>query len=175
MTIIKILEESSNLPIDIENIKLFLKIDYDDEDDIILRSFRTAIKQCELLIGQSLIEKKYQYSIYNEIKNNIVQLLYGPIKNIYSINFINKNNDIILIDKNTYFFDEINNKIVFKTKPSNYYRLDIVYDALNENITDDLKQAILFHTAKIFEDKLGYSPIPKASYNIYKNYKLKKL
>ena len=63
MTVIKILEESSNLPIELEEIKLFLKVDYEDEDNIITRSFKTALKQCELLIGQSLIEKKYKYSL----------------------------------------------------------------------------------------------------------------
>lgn len=174
MTVIKILEESSNLPIELEEIKLFLKVDYEDEDNIITRSFKTALKQCELLIGQSLIEKKYKYSFYNEIKNDL-QLLYGPIKSIESMYFINKNNEEILINPDMYFLDDINNKIIFKTKPTNFYRLDITYTAGNNNITEDLKQAILFHTAKIFEDKLGYSPIPRASYNIYKNYKMKKL
>lgn len=174
MTVIKILEESSILPVDLEEIKLFLKVDYEDEDNIILRSFKTALKQCELLIGQSLTEKKYKYSFYNEIKNEL-QLLYGDVKLIESVKFINKDNEEILINSSAYFLDEVSNKIIFKNKPTNFYRLDIVYIAGNNVIAEDLKQAILFHTAKIFEDKLGYSPIPKASYNIYKNYKLKKL
>ena len=174
MTVIKILEESSKLPIELEEIKLFLKVDYEDEDNIIIRSFKTAIKQCELLIGQSLIEKKYKYSFYNEIKNDL-QLLYGSVKSIESVKFINKNNEETIISPNTYFLDEVNNKIIFKNKPINFYRLDIFYTAGIDFITEDLKQAILFHTAKIFEDKLGYSPIPKASYNIYKNYKMKRL
>lgn len=56
MAIIKILEESNELSINLEDIKLFLKIDYDDENELIIRSFKTAIKQCELSIGQSLID-----------------------------------------------------------------------------------------------------------------------
>ncbi len=54
MAIIKILEEGDNLPINLYDIKLFLKVDYDDEEDLILRIFKTAIKQCELSIGKSI-------------------------------------------------------------------------------------------------------------------------
>ena len=174
MAIIKILEESNNLPIDFEIVKLFLKVDYEDEDDLILRSLKTAIKQCELNIGKTLIKKKYQYSFYKEIQNEI-KLLYGQIINIESIKIITNDNKEIIISNNQYIFDNISDKIVFKNKPSNFYRIDIIYNACEENISDDLKQAILFHTTKIFEDKLGYSPIPRASYNIYKQYKTKRL
>lgn len=174
MTIIKILEESSDLPIELDDIKLFLKVDYDDEDDIITRSFKTAIKQCELLIGQSIIDKTYKYSFYNEIKQS-VNLLYGPVDSVESIKYINTNNEETTINSDSYFLDSIDNKIYFNNKPTGFYRLDITYKTKNDNIAEDLKQAILFHTAKIFEDKLGYSQVPKASYNIYKNYKMKRL
>jgi uncharacterized phiE125 gp8 family phage protein len=174
MPIIKTIEESENLPINLEDIKLFLKIDYADEDEVITRSFKTALKQCELMIGQSLVEKKYQYSFYNEIKNNI-HLIYGPVISIDSIKIINGQNEEITIVGDDYFLDSVNDNVVLKKVPRNFYRLDIVYTAGAESITDDLQQAILFHTAKIFEDKFGYSPIPKASYNIYKKYKTTRL
>lgn len=174
MAIIKILEESNELSINLEDIKLFLKIDYDDENELIIRSFKTAIKQCELSIGQSLIDKKYQYSFYNHIKNNL-QLIYGPVKTIESIKILDINNKETIIDNEKYILDSVSDRIIFKNTPTNFYRLDIFYSAGQNTITEDLKQAILFHTAKIFEDKLGYSPIPKASYNIYRHYKTTRL
>lgn len=174
MAIIKILEESNNLPIPLEDIKLFLKVDYDDEDALILRTFKTAIKQCELNIGRSVLKKKYQYSFYNTIENN-VKLLYGPVLNIENIKIITNNNEEILINIDNYKLDIVSDKIIFKNKPNNFYRIDIIYNAHEENLAEDIKQGILFHTAKIFEDKLGYSPIPRASYNIYKQYKSKRL
>lgn len=66
-------------------------------------------------------------------------------------------------------------KLYLKTSQTIFYRIDIIYNAHEENLAEDIKQGILFHTAKIFEDKLGYSPIPRASYNIYKQYKSKRL
>jgi uncharacterized phiE125 gp8 family phage protein len=174
MPIIKTIEESENLLINLENIKLFLKIDYDDENETILRSFKTALKQCELMIGQSLVEKKYQYSFYSEVGNN-VHLIYGPVISIESIKIISNQNEETVIGGEDYFLDSVNDNVILKKISSNFYRLDIFYAAGVASVTDDLQQAILFHTAKIFEDKLGYSPIPKASYNIYKKYKTTRL
>ncbi|MDR1494928.1 MAG: hypothetical protein LBI29_02730 [Rickettsiales bacterium] len=174
MPIVKILEESDNLPINMENIRLFLKVDYEDEDELILRSFKTAIKQCELMIGQSLLEKEYKYSFYNGIKNKI-HLMYGPVTTVESAQMISSKNEEISIDEEDYFLDSVNDNLIFKKVPYSFYRLDIVYWAKLEVIGDDLKQGILFHTAKIFEDKLGYSPIPRASYSIYKKYKTTRL
>ena len=176
MSTIKIIKESDILPMELVEIKQFLKIDYDDEneDNIIKRSFKSAIKQCELLIGQTIIEKQYQYSFYNKI-GNCIKLIYGPVKNIEDIKIIKKNNIEKIIDNKTYFLDNISDKIFFNNTINDYYRLDVVYIAGMEQITEDLKQAILFHTTKIYEDKTGYSPIPKASYNIYKRYKTQRL
>lgn len=176
MSTIKTISESDILPMQLSEIKQFLKIDYEDENEdlIIIRSFKSAIRQCELLIGQSLIEKKYQYSFYNEI-NEYVKLIYGPVLNIESIKIIRKDNKEVIINNNSYFFDEISDRVIFKNKPIDFYRLDIRYNAAMMSISDDLKQAILFHTTKVFEDKAGYSPIPKASYNIYKRYKTQRL
>ena len=176
MAMIKIILESDTLPMELDEIKQFLKVDYDDENEnnIIIRAFKSAIKQCELMTGQTIIEKCYQYSIYNEIEKYI-KLIYGPVKSIEGIKMIKNNNKEVSIEANNYFFDDVSYKIFFKNKPNDYYRLDVKYTAGMVEISDDLKQAILFHTTKIFEDKTGYSPIPKASYNIYKRYKTQRL
>ncbi|MDR1499178.1 MAG: hypothetical protein LBS34_02735 [Rickettsiales bacterium] len=174
MATLKILETSEELPIELTEIKQFLKIDYEEEDSIIVRSFRTALRQCELLIGCTIVEKKYQYSFYNGICET-VKLVYGPVENIELVKMIRKDNTEITINESNYFLDNTADKIVFRNKPDNFYRLDIIYISKLVSISDDLKQAILFHTTKIFEDKTGYSPMPKASYNIYKKYKTKRL
>ncbi|MDR3078718.1 MAG: hypothetical protein LBU15_01630 [Rickettsiales bacterium] len=174
MPIVKVLEESSSLPMDMGSIKLFLKIDYSDEDESILRSFRTAIKQCELMIGRSLVEKKYQYSFYSAV-GETVHLMYGPVTELESVHRVSSQGENILVSENDYFLDGVNDSLIFRNVPRGFHRLDVVYSAKLTNITDDLKQGILFHTAKIFEDKLGYSPIPRASYSIYRRYKSTRL
>ena len=172
MPILKILEEDTSLPISLDEIKLFLKVDYNEEDELIKRALKTAIKQCEFLIGQTLIEKKYLYSIYN-LNKKYVNLPYGSIKNIVSVKIIDNNN--LEKEINNYFVDTVANSIVFSNIFSNFYRLDIIYVASAIDISEDLKEAIFLHTLKIFEDKLSYSPIPIFSLNVYKNYKIKRL
>lgn len=171
---LKVIEESEKLPIALEEVRLFLKVDYEDEDSLIIRSLKTALKQCELHIGLSLLHKKYQYSIYNQVENRI-RLLYGPVKSVESVKILNDNGQEIFLEASQYIFDEVGSQLIFKNIPNNFYRMDIIYDAGLDKINEDLKQAILFHTAKIFEDKLGYSPIPRASYSIYRHYKSTRL
>ena len=172
MPILKILEEDSALPIDLEEVKLFLKIDYDDENEIVKRAFKTAIKQCEYLINKTLVSKKYSYSIY-KLDKRYIDLPYGPIDKIIDLKLLTKNNTEKEI--NNYFVDNSSDRIVFENTFDNFYRIDIIYTSLALVMGEDLKQAILLHTAKIYEDKLTYSPVPPFSINVYKNYKLKRL
>jgi uncharacterized phiE125 gp8 family phage protein len=174
MTVITVSEESSILPLDISKVKEFLKVDYDDdeaEDQIITRAFKTAINQCEAKINKSIIEKTYICSIYNSLKGNKIYLVYGTVSLIVNIKYLNKNNELITVDSGDYFLDSMDDCVIFKNIPSNFYRLDIVYKAKFGNVSDEILQAILFHTAKIYEDKTGYCQIPKASMNIYKKYR----
>jgi uncharacterized phiE125 gp8 family phage protein len=175
MTTITILEEDNqDLPLDLSQIKSFLKVDYEEdvgEDDVITRAFKTAINQCESKINKSIIKKIYAYSVCNDLKSGKVQLFYGTVIDIIGIKIVNKNNEMTTINENNYFLDSINNCVVFKNIPSNFYRLDITYEAKFDSINDEIMQAILFHTAKIYEDKTGYCQIPRASLNIYKKYR----
>ncbi|MDR0571484.1 MAG: hypothetical protein LBG48_01380 [Rickettsiales bacterium] len=174
MTVITILNEDTTLPLSISQVKEFLKIDYEEdeaEDTIILRALKAAINQCEIKINKTIIEKTYVYSIYNNLKSSKVRLFYGTVNDILNIRFTNRNNEIILLDSGDYFLDGFNDSVIFKSIPSNFYRLDITYKAKLNNVNEEILQAILFHTAKIYEDKTGYCQIPRASLNIYKKYR----
>ena len=167
MSIINILSEVNNDIISLSEIKNFLRIDFEDDDDLLKRLLKSAIRRCELYISQSLNSKTYQLSLYKIDKE--IKLMYLPITNVTLINIIDKNNKSI--EFKNYMFDKISNKIIFNNIPSNFYRIDIIYEAGYVEVPDDLKQALLFHISKMYEDKNGYSPIPKASLNIYRNYR----
>jgi uncharacterized phiE125 gp8 family phage protein len=174
MTVITVLNEETTLPLDISKVKEFLKVDYDEdeaEDLIILRAFKAAINQCETKINKTIIGKTYVCSIYNGLKSNKIRLFYGAVNNILSIESVDKNNEITLLDAAGYFLDVYGDCVIFKNIPSNFYRLDITYEAKLNSVNEEILQAILFHTTKIYEDKSGYCQIPKASLNIYKKYR----
>lgn len=169
MSIINILNELDTSIIDLSEIKNFLRIDFDEDDNLLNRLLKSAIKQCELYISRSITQKTYRLSLYNRV-GKFINLLYFPVTNVTSIDIIDKNNNTIKF-KN-YTFDQISNKVTLNNIPTNFYRIDITYEAGYTKIPDDIKQALLFHVAKMYDDKIGYSPIPKASLNIYKNYKI---
>jgi uncharacterized phiE125 gp8 family phage protein len=175
MTVITILEEdNSDLPLELSQVKDFLKVDYEEdeaEDSVILRAFKTAINQCESKINKSIIRKTYVHSTYGGLKNNCIQLFYGTVYNVINVKIIDKNNGEITINDSNYFLDNVKNCLFFKIIPSGFYRLDITYEARIAVVNEEIMQAILFHTAKIYEDKTGYCQIPRASLNIYKKYK----
>lgn len=170
MSIINVLSEKDTDVIKLTEIKNFLRIDFDDDDNLLKELLKSAIKQCELYISKSLVQKIYKFSIYNSINNNLVELPYPPIISIESVSIIDKNNNSI--NYINYLLDTISNTIIFNVLPSNFYRIDITYKSGYAEIPDDIKQGLLFHISKMYEDKVGYSPIPKASLNIYRNYKI---
>lgn len=171
MSIINISSEETNTILSIDEIKNFLRIDFNDDDNLLKKALNTATKQCELRISRTLVQKTYILSSYDPIKDNKIDLEYDPIKSITKIEVIDKEGNTKELSTSSYRLDKTRNCVYFLNIPTNYYKIDITYIAGYEVVPEDLKQALLFHIAKIYEDKSGYYPIPKASSNIYKNYK----
>lgn len=174
MSIINIINEEENNILSIDEIKNFLRIDFDNDDKLLSKALNTATKQCELCISKTLNKKTYVYSTFNEVKEKIC-LQFEPIISIEKIEIVNTKNIKTVMNETNYIFDKVLNAVIFKNVPTNFFRLDITYKAGFEIVTDDLKQGLLYHIAKLYEDKTGFYPIPKASNLIYKNYKKIKL
>lgn len=175
MPIINLVADASIDPLTLTEVKNFLRVDIITDDDLITRIIKTAIKQCELYTGKTLITKTYKYSFYNSIIQ-AVKLLYAPIQSISSVKVVNEENSETTINSSVYFIDTIGGILNFKTVPANFYRLDITYIAgYGSNATDvpeELKQAMLIHIARMYDDKNGYSILPKTSLDIYKKHKI---
>ena len=168
--ILNVKEESTTLPIELEFVKNFLKVDFEDDDELISNMIKTAIKQCETNINKSLVQKTFTYSLY-EVKYTSLTLPYPPTISITSVKIIDSQQNTTTLENTEYFLDNIGNILNFKNKPNNFYRIDIEYQAGLEKINDELIQALLMHIARMYEDRSGYSPIPLNSLNIYKKYK----
>ncbi len=173
-SILNIKTDAAQLPIALEDVKSFLKVDFEDDDDFIKRLIKTASSQCETNINKTLVERTYIYSLY-ELKKNFIILPYQPIKSIEEIKLIKTDGSSINLNESDYIFDNIGGIINIKSTLDNFYRLDIEYKAGLTTITDELIQAMLIHIARMYEDRSGYSSIPLTSMNIYKKYREVKL
>ncbi len=172
--ILNLKTDASTLAVDLAITKNFLKVDFGDDDELIIKMIKTAASQCETHIGKTLVEKTYVYSLY-ELKSSSIILPYSPIKSINEIKNSDLNNISAIIPSFDYILDNIGGILNFIKKPENFYRLDIEYTAGLTTINDELIQALLMHISRMYEDRSGYSPIPTNSLNIYKKYRQIKL
>lgn len=159
----------SSIPIiELSEVKNFLKVEFEEDDNLIKNLINTAIFQCEKIINKSLLEKTYIYSIYTYQKKII--LPYPTIKTINKIEIITKNNSSLL-DTNEYFIDNVSNSIIFKNNIQSVYRIDIEYTTNSNLIENDLKQALLMHIAQLYENRNGNFTMPNNVLNIYYQHK----
>ena len=166
--ILNIKNESSNLVAELATVKKFLKVDFEDDDELIKKLIITATNQCETYIDKTLTKKTYVYSIYS-LKNESIFLPYPIVISIDKVEVVSADNK--KEEFSDYFFDNVGGIVNFVNKPSNFYRIDITYTAGATLINDEIIQAILMHIARMYEDRSGYSPMPLNTANIYKKYK----
>lgn len=174
LPVINLITDATTDPLTLTEVKNFLRVDITTDDTLITRIMKTAIKQCELYSGKTLITKTYKYSFYVSTKQAI-KLLYAPIQSVSLIKTVDEENSETMVDSGSYFVDIVGGILNFKTIPANFYRLDITYVAgYGDNASDvpeELKQAMLIHIARMYDDKNGYSILPKTSLDIYKKHK----
>lgn len=172
--IINLKTESKELPISLEEVKNFLKVDFEDDDELIAKLIKTATNQCETYIDKTLILKTYIYSIYG-LKEESVFLPYPPVISVDKVEVVKTSITREKEEFTDYCFDSVGGIVNFKNKPASFYRIDITYTACVDSINDELIQGILIHIARMYEDRSGYSPMPLNTANIYKKYKQVKL
>ncbi len=169
-SVLNIKIDATKLAIDLDDVKNFLKVDFNDDDDFITRLIKTASAQCETNINKTLVERTYVYSLY-ELRKQFIVLPYQPIKSIENISLTKMDGSILNIEDENYDLDIIGGIVNFKSLFDNFYRLDIEYKAGLSNIGDELIHAMLMHIARMYEDRSGYSAMPLSSMNIYKKYR----
>lgn len=169
---VRVYEASATEPISLIEAKTFLRVDTTEDNDLITRLIKTATGQCELYTKKSLVTKKYKLSLYEKAEN-YVKLPYGPAQSIESIKKIDEEANAELINPDNYNLDTESSRIILKTNLYEY-KIEIIYttgygDA--SDVPEDIKQGLLMHIAKMYDERNGYSPIPQASIYIYNRYR----
>lgn len=174
MPVINLITDATTDPLTLTEVKNFLRVDISTDDSLITRIIKTAVKQCELYTQKTLITKTYKYSFYTSIRQ-AVKLLYTPVQSITSIKTVDEENEETVVNSGSYFVDTVGGILNFNTVPANFYRIDITYitgygNSAND-VPEELKQAMLIHIARMYDDKNGYSILPKTSLDIYKKFR----
>ena len=169
---IKVIEYYTNNIFNIDYVKNYLRIDNNFDDDFLKNSIITANNFAERSINKTICLKEYKLSFYT--KNNIKNLkkldLIMPLP-VVEINEVLIDDNVILSEN----FEIKNGKIIFSCDISG--KIEIIFKAglYGDEISEDIKQAMLFHIASIYQNKGGNCSIPQASkdiYNIYRDIKI---
>ena len=167
--LLNIKTKSEKSVLNLDEVKNYLKIDFSEDDELLSNFIDTAQCQCETFINKSLTERVLVYSLYNY--RDTILLPYSPINLIESVIGIGLDGSQEEVEN--YTLDSVGDILIFNGLKK-YYRLDIEYSAgykTSESIPVDLKQAMLMHIARMYEDRTGYSQLPINSMNIYRKYK----
>jgi len=169
---IRIYEAPATEPISLSEAKSFLRVDTTDDDTLITGLIKTATNQCELSIDKSLITKKYKLSLYEKMERFLV-LPHRPIQSIESITKYEEDGTSDVISASEYNLDTEKGQVILEQNLYDY-KIEVIYTAgygVASAVPEDIKHALLIHIAKMYDDRNGYSPIPKDALVIYNKYR----
>jgi uncharacterized phiE125 gp8 family phage protein len=151
---INVISSSSTLPVTVAEVKDYMRLGTDVEDDTILTMLNAAIRNIERFIDRTVVERTY-VAYFNCI-GDYTPLPFGPVVSVDSVSIEHKTSSEItefhVVDGDLYI-----NDYASLSEGWNYGTLKVEYTAgslLDDEsglIDDDLKQVIIETTARIFE------------------------
>ena len=148
--------------------KNYLRIDNNNDDEFLVNAIATAINYAEAITGKIFGEKTYKLTCNVEGKITNINKLPILVNEIVEIQ-INQQP----LNKENYFIK--NGIIQFKEGVTG--DLVVVFKAGIQagEVLINIRQALMYHVASIYENKNGNCGVPVASqeiYNLYRNIKL---
>lgn len=174
-------------PITVAELKLFARIDHDDEDDL-LSGFIEAVRNAtEEYLGRSLINRTILLTLDNWSCNE-VDLPMPPMVSITSVTTINESDVETVYSSDNYFVDtnSYRGRIVIKngvTPPINTdrqqagYRITYVagYGETADNVPQLIKQGIKLWATALYENRAIATEPPPEAINMMSMFKVVKL
>ena len=144
-------------------LKNYLRIDNDCDNDFLLDALTTAVNYAEKITGKNFVTKTYKLTF--QITKDISKIDKTPI-------LFDELIDICVNDTHLTHLDfELRNGIIFLKKNISG-NMKVIYKTLSTNeMPADIKQAVLFHVASIYQNKNGDCSVPKGAQEIYSLYR----
>ena len=160
---LKIIEENILDLISLEYVKNYLRIDNDCDDEFIKNTIYFAYDYAEKTTGKIFGLKKYELTFSTE--KSVLKIDKMPIFINEVFNFSQNN---IELTQDEY---SLKNGVLFLSKAVSG-AIKITFSAgSNTLLPADIKQAILFHVANIYQNKNGDCQVPQATQEIYGLYR----
>ena len=166
----RLLEVEEGLPVTISEVKQYLRINHQEEDDLFKRLIRVATEVAEQYLKLSIMSSTREVTVYYS-KGQCVKkffIPYGPVKAIKDIMY----NDTCILDDTQY--DLIaDNKFIILDSSIRIYKLQLVYVAGfgKQKIPELIRQGIISHTGCLYEEGSDVLIPPSVSLSFYNPYK----
>ncbi len=141
-------------PVSLSMVKSFLRVENNQDDDLISNLISIATEYAEWYMEKSLMQQKWQISCIGYIPRKI-QLIFCPLIQVESVKTVLRNGSEITINKELYYIDMVGSYIEFYSY-FNVQRLDIIYEAgyLDANlIPAQIKHGIAHHVAIAYKNR----------------------
>lgn len=170
--ILKRLSKGANEPLLLENVKQFLRIEHDDEDQLLLSMIMSVRETAENYLNQSLSLQTWSYTIF-DIGKGETKLARGPAHSISTV--VTKDNQGLssTLDTHHYHLYQESNKVIWTKPPPHIKEITFTYQAgyqTAEDVPEMIKQGMLNHLASCYENRLSSYLMPASIYQFYQPY-----
>lgn len=160
--------------LDLSELKLFLKIDNDSEDNLLRRLIHTATNQFERYTGQVLIKQLWK-AIFQRVTSRRIKLPVLPAISLETITMSSWVNKKIQFDLHNAELDSTTGIVTFKVAPL-CQELSIDYYAGFggdlKDIPDEIGSLLLSHVGHLYENRVNGKPFPLSVYEPFRIHRL---
>ena len=158
-----VIETNLEQMLPLQYLKNYLRIDNDCDDNFLLNALETAVNYAEAVTGKRFVTKVYKLTF--QITEDVSKIDKTPI-------LFDELIDICVDGTHLTYLDfELKNGIIF-LKKNIIGSIEIIFKISSVGeIPADIKQAILFHVANIYQNKNGDCSVPKGAQEIYSLYR----
>lgn len=158
--------------ISLEQIKSYLKIDFDEQDQFLNEVVRTTRQYAEKFLSMSLVKKRYK-QINKSNNQRSIMLLKTPVRDVQRVYINDMSGKKIELRTGEYSFDGFDNIDIYK--PEIFYKsVEIEYEVGYANIDlipSPIKTGMMIHAASIYDRGDLGDAIPQSTLNLYQPYR----
>jgi hypothetical protein len=154
----KILQNYYQKILPLKEVKHFLRITGEHEDELVSNLCKTVIKSAEMMLAFELSHKEIM--LYGHFENNVK--LKSPLVSVLSVKSNAKNVDFRI------------EKQILKPSVKVGENLEICYEVglMEDEVPDDLKSAIIQHLISLYDLRISGGKLPHFSVEVYNRYRM---
>lgn len=160
-------------PLTLEETKLYLRVDSEDEDDLITSLITVARQAAETYMRRSILTQSWVVA-FDDYAPAEVNLPRGPVQEITSVKLISQDGGESIVSSATYYLSAGREKLCFNASPIGHI-VEILYVTGYEDASDvpaAIKQGMLAHIAELFENRPGSVALPASARGLYNPYRV---